>query len=92
MRKRVVQMPVLPFISDIQLLFLLGISNLTFLFLVFFSCRCVMGRQMFEILWKNQWYQKYYFPAHCYYWWGFFLSVLLHTLVALSLFGNPFAQ
>ncbi|MFA6049077.1 MAG: hypothetical protein WC792_03985 [Candidatus Micrarchaeia archaeon] len=85
-------MPLLPLVSDLQLLYLLGVSNLAFLFLIFFSCRCVMGNNLWQLLWKHQWYQKYFFPNHCYIWWAFFLSVLAHTLVAMSLFGNPFAQ
>ncbi len=77
------------FLIDIKILYLLGLSNLLFFFLIFLSCRCVMGRQVFEWLWKNSWYQKFY-AYHCYLWWGFFLSVLAHTLIALALFPPQF--
>ncbi len=82
---------VLEFLTNIKVLYLLGISNLVFLVLVFLTCRCVMGRQLFEFLWKRPWYQKV-FNYHCYLWWGFFLSVLAHTLIAFGLFGNPLLQ
>ena len=73
------------FLIDVNVLKWLGVTNLVFLLLVFFSCRCVMGRAMFEWLWKNSWYQKF-FSYHCYLWWGFFISVLAHTIIALTLF------
>ncbi len=83
------QVGVFDFLIDINVLKLLGVANLVFLLLVFFSCRCVMGRQVFEWLWKNPAYQKFY-AYHCHLWWGFFISVLAHTLIALALFPPQF--
>ncbi|MBI2662442.1 hypothetical protein HYX11_03205 [Candidatus Woesearchaeota archaeon] len=70
------------------LIFFLGLSNLLFLILVLLSCRCMLGTFVRK-LWQYQWYQKFY-SKHCYYWWGFTLSVFLHATLALYFYGIPF--
>jgi hypothetical protein len=67
----------------------LGISNLIFLVLVLFSCRCFLGVKWYLVLMSKPWFKKFY-RYHCWYWWGFVISVTLHTILALILFGLPF--
>lgn len=68
--------------------FILGLSNLIFMVLVFFSCRCIMGKRITEFLWKQSWYQKFY-VTHGWWWWAFFVSVGLHVIVTMLTFGLP---
>lgn len=81
----------MPFIDPslgLKLVFILGVINIAGLLLVFFSCRCLMGRKFAERLWKHGFYKKFY-NYHCYFWWIFMISVLLHTAVAFLTFGIP---
>ncbi len=73
----------------VKLIYILGLSNIIGLLLVFFSCRCLVGINFVKKMWKYRWYQKFY-NYHCYYWWFFFISVLMHTLIAFLVFGIPF--
>lgn len=68
---------------------LFGVINIITLLLVFFSCRCLVGSKFIKGMWDHKWYQKYY-RSHCYYWWIFMTSVILHTVFAIITFGNPF--
>jgi len=72
-----------------KLTYVLGITNILGLVLVYFSCRCLPGTKFLGKLSRYKWYQKFY-RYHCYYWWFFFISVFLHTIIALIIFGNPF--
>jgi hypothetical protein len=74
--------------NAIQILFIAGITNIIFLLFVLFSCRC-MGIWKFGKNWfNNKKFQKFY-SFHCYYWYGFIISVLIHTILAFYLFGWP---
>ncbi|MBI2547250.1 MAG: hypothetical protein HYW23_02275 [Candidatus Aenigmarchaeota archaeon] len=68
--------------------FVLGITNLLSMFLVFFTCRCMMGKKLAEFLWQNDWYKRFY-TTHCYWWWVFFISVAVHAAIAIIAFGIP---
>lgn len=72
-----------------KLLFVFGITNLIFLLMVAFSCRCVGLFNWAQRWFSNSKYQKFY-SWHCYYWYGFFISVIAHTVLAFYLFGWPF--
>jgi hypothetical protein len=67
----------------------LGIINLVTGLLVFFSCRCLPGSKIFGGLMKRPWYQKF-FKLHCYIWWVFWASVIVHAIFAIVYFGWPF--
>ena len=69
--------------------FVLGITNLVGLALVFFSCRCLMGNRLTAFFWSKTWYRTFY-RFHCYFWWFLFLSVTLHAVLGLFVFGYPF--
>ena len=73
----------------IQIIFLLGLTNLLFLILVALSCRCMGIHKLTNKLFKYPLFQRFY-SYHCYYWYGFFISVFLHTVLAFYLFGWPF--
>lgn len=73
----------------VKIMFLLGLTNLISMFLVFFSCRCMVGINFVNKMFKYKCYQKYY-SKHCYYWWIFFTSVILHVILGFLVFGIPF--
>ncbi|MEM3030670.1 MAG: hypothetical protein QXH27_02940 [Candidatus Micrarchaeia archaeon] len=81
-------MPVIDTVLGIRLVWLLGITNIITLLLVLLSCRCLGGAKVVERLWRHSWYQRFY-RLHCYWWWLFLLSVLLHTTLAFLVFGLP---
>lgn len=70
-----------------QLVFILGITNLVSLLLVLFSCRCMLGTFVNK-LWKYEGYRKFY-SLHCYFWWLFVISVILHAVLAIVVYGIP---
>ena len=72
-----------------QLVYILGIINLVGLILIFFSCRCLVGKRAFNFLNRFSWYQKFY-RSHCWWWYVFFASVFLHAVLAMMVYGNPF--
>ncbi|HJO02145.1 MAG: hypothetical protein QF655_00915 [Candidatus Woesearchaeota archaeon] len=72
----------------VKLIFILGIVNLFSIVLIFFSCRCLAGQKFTSRMMQYAWYKKFY-AMHCYYWWIFIISVILHTALAFSAFGNP---
>lgn len=70
-----------------RLLFALGATNIIGLLLVLSTCRCIpMIGQLTSGLVKSKLYQKIY-NYHCYYWLFFIISVILHAIVALMIFG-----
>ncbi|MAF13446.1 MAG: hypothetical protein CMI53_00935 [Parcubacteria group bacterium] len=70
----------------VKILFWAGIANVIFILLVFFSCRCLAGQKITTWLFRYSWFKKVY-KYHCYYWWAFFVSVLIHTFLAFYVFG-----
>lgn len=72
----------------IKLVFILGITNIIGLALVLFSCRCIMNIRP-EKLSKSKIYIAFY-KYHCVYWWFFIISVMIHAVIAITAFGNPF--
>jgi hypothetical protein len=75
--------------AAIETLFIAGITNIIFLLLVLFSCRCIGFWKLTSSWLGNEKYIKFY-KYHCYYWYGFIISVLIHTILAFYLFGWPF--
>jgi len=70
-------------------IFILGITNALSLLLVLFSCRCVMRKTYFvRLIERSRLYEKFY-NYHCYYWWIFIISVILHATLALYAYGIP---
>jgi hypothetical protein len=69
-------------------LFALGIVNLVTGLAVFFSCRCFPGSKIGKGLMKHRWYQRF-FKLHCYIWWVFWTSVIIHAILAIVYIGIP---
>ncbi|MBM4446050.1 MAG: hypothetical protein FJ023_01695 [Chloroflexi bacterium] len=71
-----------------RLIFILGIVNLLAGMLIFFSCRCIPNGSLLSKLTKYPAYQRF-FRYHCYIWWIFWPSVIVHALLAIAFFGIP---
>lgn len=72
-----------------QLVFVLGIVNLTFVALILFTCRCLPTWKPTKGIMKLKWFQRVY-KYHCYLWWILIPSVIIHATFALGLYGIPF--
>lgn len=70
----------------IKLIVILGFSNLLFLFLSWVTCRCRM--KWIKNMKPNSFYEKL-FGLHCLFWKLFVLSVILHLIIVLMVFGIP---
>jgi hypothetical protein len=73
----------------IRVITVLGIINLVTGVLIFFSCRCLPGIKIGHGLMKYTWYQKF-FKLHCYIWWIFWISVVVHAIFVMVYLGWPF--
>ena len=71
-----------------QVMHIAGILNIVFLILVLISCRCIGSWGLGKLFNSNK-FQKFY-KYHCWYWYGFIISVLVHTITAFYIFGWPF--
>ena len=47
-----------------------------------------LGIKFVNKMWQYEWYKKFY-NWHCYYWWIFIISVILHATLALYAYGIP---
>ncbi len=79
-------MNVLTTILAARILIILGIINFITGALIFFTCRCLPGSKLGSNLMKHRKYQRF-FKYHCYLWWVFWPSVMLHAVVAIIFFG-----
>jgi hypothetical protein len=66
------------------LLVITGITNLIFFILVLSSCRCPLAKM--PKLGESKRYMRF-FGGHCYYWYCFIASVILHIIFVLKVFG-----
>ena len=71
-----------------RLILILGIINLVSGLLVLFSCRCIPGLKITGNPMQHKGYQRFY-KYHCYYWWIFWISVMIHAALALAYYGIP---
>ena len=68
----------------VRLIFILGIINITTGLLVLLSCRCIpriSGRLMQYAAYRR------FFQYHCYIWWVFWTSVIVHASLAIGITG-----
>lgn len=72
-----------------RLIFILGIINLVSGVLVVFTCRCIPGLRIASTLMQNVTYKQFY-KYHCYIWWIFWISVIVHAIFAIGFMGVPF--
>lgn len=77
-------------IVAIRIIFLLGITNLVLFLLIFFSCRCLpMSTRIGKRLMNYVWYQHFY-KFHCYLWYIFGISIVIHAILGIIVMGVPF--
>jgi hypothetical protein len=72
-----------------RVIFVLGIINLVTGLLIFFSCRCLPGSRLGKGWMKHKWYQRF-FKMHCFIWWVFWSSVVVHAIFVMVYLGWPF--
>lgn len=82
-------MDVIQSIAIARTIFILAIINLVTGALISLSCRCVPGMAWGALLMQTDWFRQYY-RFHCYIWWVFWLSVLVHAVLAILFMGLPF--
>ncbi|MBN2517386.1 MAG: hypothetical protein JXB14_00920 [Candidatus Altiarchaeota archaeon] len=76
--------------TPLQIIYITGIANVVLFLLIVFSCRCMgINKGLFDRLIRYKWYQKFY-SKHCYYWWAFLVSIVIHAIAAFQVFGFPF--
>ncbi len=72
-----------------RLVFILGIVNLITGALVLFSCRCLPTSKIGSKLMQHAAYKRFY-KYHCYIWWAFWTSVIVHAVLVIVFLGIPF--
>lgn len=75
----------------LKLIYIFGILNIVSIVLIYFSCRCFIQPKIFQKLVSYSWY-RWFYKQHCRLWWIFFTSVIVHTIIAFILVGNPLAN
>lgn len=68
----------------IKVLIASGATNIAFLLLLLFSCRCFGASGYAARLFNREWFKRFY-AWHCVVWRGLFISVLIHTAAAFYL-------
>ncbi|MFC1902229.1 hypothetical protein ACFLX3_04815 [Chloroflexota bacterium] len=72
-----------------RLIFIFGIINLVTGALVLLTCRCLVGSNITGKLTNIAAYRRL-FKYHCYIWWVFWVSVIMHAIFAIAFFGLHF--
>jgi hypothetical protein len=76
-------------IVEARIVFVTAIINLAFIALILLSCRCMNMWKLTAGLNKQPWYKKV-FRWHCYLWYVFLPSLIIHAIFAIRLLGVPF--
>ncbi len=80
-------------VAAIRVVFALGIVNVVSGLLVFLTCRCTPGGRLTMLvtgnLMKYSAYRRFY-SIHCYIWWVFWTSVMVHAIFAMASIGVPY--
>jgi hypothetical protein len=76
-------------IVQLRIIFVLGILQGITAILILLSCRCFGGISLGAKLLKYPVFRKFY-KYHCYLWWPFWISVVVHVVLAINLMGFPF--
>ena len=75
-------------IIAVRVIYTFGIINLVAGMLVLSTCRCIPGLKIASNLMKYPAYQRFY-KYHCYLWWVFWTSVMVHAIFAIAFLGVP---
>jgi len=81
-------MDIIHSIAVARTIFILAIVNLATGAAIFFSCRCISGIAWGPRLMQVGWFRRFY-RFHCYIWWVFWVSVIVHAVLGLLFFGWP---
>ncbi len=76
-------------ILGLRIVFVLGIVNLVSVLAILLTCRCIPMWRLTRGINQYGWYKKVY-RFHCYVWWLFIPSVVIHAVLAVLLTGIPF--
>lgn len=76
-------------IEAVRIIYITGITNFLFGFIIFTSCRWIPVARLTKGLMKNRFFQKIY-KYHAFIWWAFWISVIVHTVFAIGYIGFPF--
>ena len=72
----------------IRIIYFLGFLNVITGLLIFFSCRCLPGSRIGKNWMHHKFYQRF-FKTHCYIWWVFWISVMIHATMVFIYIGPP---
>ena len=78
-----------PAIVMMRVIFITAMINLVSILLVLLSCRCINMWKLTSWINRCPWFKRF-FKWHCYLWYIFLPSVVIHAIFALSLLGVPF--
>jgi len=81
-------MDVFQSVAVARLIFVLGILNFILIILISLSCRCFAVSRIGSKLMSHRQYQRF-FVKHCYLWYIFWLSVVIHAFLAIMFMGWP---
>ena len=72
----------------LRIVFVTSIINIIAILLVVLSCRCINIWKVTSVLSRYPWFKRY-FRWHCFLWYVFLPSVIIHAVLALILLGVP---
>jgi hypothetical protein len=73
----------------LRVIFVTAMINILTILLILFSCRCINTWKITSGLTKYHWFKRY-FKWHCYLWYVFLPSVVIHAVLAIMTLGVPF--
>ena len=73
----------------LKIVFITALINLLSVFLILTTCRCMNMWKITSGLNKMAWFKRY-FRWHCYIWYIFVPSLIIHAYFAISVMGVPF--
>ena len=72
-----------------RLVVILGIVNVVMALSIVLTCRCIPGLKITGNLMQYTAYRRFY-KYHCYLWWVFWPSVIVHSILVIVFLGLPF--
>ncbi len=79
----------IPAVVMLRVVFVTAMINIVTILLILFSCRCINTWKITSGLMKMAWFKRF-FKWHCYVWYVFLPSIIIHVIFALLALGNPF--
>lgn len=79
----------IPAIVLLRVVFITAIINIITILMILLSCRCINTWKVTSGLMKLPWFKRF-FKWHCYVWYVFLPSVVIHIILAFLALGVPF--